>query len=259
MRIRGGSGLGDAIYVRAVAEHFIAKGEPVEACSDYPGIFIGSGANAVPFRRDNIDRVAHYTPHKGRVGTTQWTDVCNTAGINEPIQFRINWSISNRALVEKLRTFADGKPLILVHGGRVPMARTDGFGKELLPHPAAFDVVLEALQDCFLVQIGQAEQVYRLNCDISLNGSTSVCDLLDLGMSCDGAVGQCSYIVPLAEVFDKPLLAVWAAHGMQSNMHPYVKQIRPEKVLSKESSRFVVDDWPRERIEEAARAFRGVL
>ncbi len=139
------------------------------------------------------------------------------------------------------------------------MARTDGFGKELLPRADAFNAALGVLVDCFLVQIGQAEQIYPLCCDVALNGNTSVADLLDLGAACDGVVAQCSFAVPLAEVFDKPALFVWAAHGMQYNMHPYVKQITPQKVLSKPTSRFVVDDWLPDKIEEEVRAFRAVL
>jgi hypothetical protein len=70
-------------------------------------------------------------------------------------------------------------------------------------------------------------------------------------------VGQCSFAIPLAEVFDKPALFVWAARGMQHNMHYYIKAITPQKVLSKETSRFVIDDWPVEKIQEVARTFRA--
>jgi hypothetical protein len=257
MRVRAGSGVGDAIYLRAVCEHLARSHTGVIGCTDYSGIFAGTEIQTAPFSREKIAVCAHYTPFKIREGSTQWQDCCDTAKVGH-IPFRINHEIRNTELIDKLRRFADGKPLILVHGGRTPMARSDDFGKELLPHKAAFDAVLGELQDCFLVQIGQAEQIYPLSCDISLNGSTSICDLLDLGVACDGAIGQCSYIVPLAEVFDKPLLAVWAAHGMQYNMHPYVRAITPQKVLSKPSSRWIVDDWPAGKIQEEARAFRGV-
>lgn len=258
MRIRGGSGLGDCLYLRAVAEHLARQGHRVTACTDYAGVFHGSGIAVEPFRRDRVDRIAHYSPRKSVVGTTQWEDVCDVAQI-ERIPLAITWTVRNHSLIDRLRGFASGRPLVLVHGGRAPMARTDGFGKELLPKAEAFDEVLVNLQDCFLVQIGGAEQLYPLSCDITLNGSTSVPDLLDLGASCDGVVGQCSFAIPLAEVFDRPGLFVWASEGMQSGRHPYVRQITPQKVLSKASSMFVVDDWERERIEEGVRAFRQLL
>ena len=258
MRIRGGSGLGDALYVRAVGEYLISEGHPVTACSDYPGVFVGSGIKVEPFRRDRVDRLAHYSARKGIVETNQWEDVCDSAGI-ERIAFHVKHRIINAALVAGLRELAAGKPLVLVHGGRAPMARTDGFGKELLPKAEAFGAVLEALSDCFLVQIGQGNQLYPLDCDVSLNGSTSVTDLLDLGASCDGVVAQCSYAVPLAEGFDKPALFVWAAAGMNGKAHQYVKQITPRKVLSKASSRHVTDDCGSEQIKEAVRVFRDAI
>lgn len=257
-RIRGGRGLGDSIYLRPVVEHLIARGDEVTALTDYPDVFAGTGAATEPFTRERCNLLAHYSSRKSRVGSTQWEDVCDCAGVGR-LPFRTDWKVRNHTLVERVRTLADGRPLLLVHGGRAPMGRDDGFGKELLPRKEAFGEVLDALGDCFLVQIGQAEQIYPLRCDLSLNGHTTITDLMDLGVACDGAVGQCSYVVPLAEIFDKPLLAVWAARGMQAPAHPYIRQITPTKVLSGAKSTHVVDDWSSERIREAVRAFRAVL
>lgn len=254
LRIRGGSGLGDAIYLRPIVEHFIRAGQLVTVCCGYPSVFEGTGATVVPFDRFNIQILAHYTGGKRRPGTTQWEDVCLSAGVGE-LPLRFDWTVRNTALIERLRTQAAGRPLVIVHGGRVPMARTDGFGRELLPEREAFDAALAAISNCFLVQVGKADQVYPLKVDLSLNGSTSVSDLLDLGSSCDAIVGQCSFVIPLAEAFDKPLLIVWAAEGMSPTHHYYISSITPEKVLSKPSSKFVVDDWPTEKIREVARAF----
>lgn len=254
-RIRGGSGLGDAIYLRPIVEYFLNQGERVTVCCGYPEVFSGLDARVEPFDRLNIDVLAHYTAGKRRPGTNQWQDICSSAGVSVPLRF--DWTVKNPGLIQDLRARAAGRPLVIVHGGRTPMARADGFGKELLPKQQAFNVVLAALSDCFLVQIGKADQVYPLLADVSLNGSTSVSDLLDLGASCDAVVGQCSFVIPLAESFDKELLIVWAAEGMSPARHYYISSIKPEKVLSKPSSQFVIDDWPAEKIREVARAFRN--
>lgn len=255
-RIRGGSGLGDAIYLRPIVEYFIRAGELITVCCGYPSVFDGTGATVLPFDRFNIDVLAHYTAGKLQRGTNQWQDICLSAGVQVPLRF--DWTVKNTALIERLRTQAAGRPLVIVHGGRVPMARTDGFGRELLPAREAFDAALAAISNCFLVQVGKADQVYPLKVDLSLNGSTSVSDLLDLGSSCDAIVGQCSFVIPLAEAFDKPLLIVWAAEGMSPARHYYISSITPEKVLSKSSSKFVMDNWPQQKIREVARAFRNV-
>lgn len=257
IRIRGGRGLGDSIYLRPLVEHFIAAGKPVTALTDYPDVFLGTGAETEPFGRNNITVLGHYVNGKADPTTTQWQDVCKSAGVSVPLRF--DWNVRNHALVDDVKARAGGDPIIIVHGGRVPMARTDKFGAELLPMREAFATVLDVFPDCFMVSIGKAEKLYPLHVDLDLNGSTSVTDLFDLTSICAGIIAQCSFAVPLAEAFDKPLLAVWAAHGMQSNMHPYVKSITPQKVLGKATSNFVVDDWPVAKIQEAARAFRQLL
>jgi hypothetical protein len=253
-RMRGGSGLGDAIYMRPLAEALVRAGEEVTVCSDYPDVFTGSGAQTEPFSRERITWLAHYTAGKANPKTNQWEDICASAGVAAPLSFE--WTVRNTGLIEEVRSKAAGRPVVLVHGGRAPMARTDGFGKELLPRKAAMDAVLASFSDCCTVRIGKGVETYPIKTTIDLTDATTVTDLLDLGRACDAIVGQCSFIIPLAEVFDRRLLTVWAAHGMQGNMHPYVHQITPQKILSKESSMFVIDSWSDEQIRDEVRAFR---
>ncbi len=139
------------------------------------------------------------------------------------------------------------------------MARTDGFGAELLPDRAAFDAATSALDDCFLVQIGKGHQIYPLKSDLNISGKTSIPDLFDVVSICAGVVAQCSFAVPLAECFDKPLLAIWAHRGLSTGRHQYVSSITPKKILSKPTSRFVIDDLPACQIQQAAYAFRDAL
>ena len=80
-RIRGGSGLGDAIYLRPIVEHFVAAGETVQVLSNYPEVFVGTQATALPFGRDHIDVMAHYVMGKGDPSTNQWQDICKSAGV----------------------------------------------------------------------------------------------------------------------------------------------------------------------------------
>lgn len=254
IRIRGGSGLGDAIYLRPIVAHYMAGPSPVEVCSDHAGVFVDMDCKVSPFSRDRIDVLAHYTQRKFHEKTNQWQDICISARC-ESVELRSMWYIRNAQLVDRLKQDAAGRPIVLVHGGRIPMGRTDGFGKELMPMQRGFDYALQALDDCFLVRVGKGADAYFLDVDVDLNGSTSVPDLLDLGSVCDAVVGQCSLAIPLAEIFDKPLLCIWAASGMHEARHPYIKAITPEKVLSKPTSQFVVDEWTQDAIYETARRF----
>lgn len=254
IRLRSGRGVGDSIYLRAIVDHLVGAGNRVTALSDYPDIFIGSGAEVEPFTREGNVRVAHYTETMGDQSRTQFASMLLRAGLEGHVPLRITWSLQNGALIERIKAQAAGRPLILVHGGRAPMERTDGFGDDLIPRRKAFDCALSALDHCYRVRIGKAPHLYPLQVDLDLNGSTSVADLLDLASVCDGVVAQCSFAVPLAEVFDKPLLAIWARAGLQSQT-TYLRAITPGKVLHNARSRWVVDDSPDEVIEEAARAF----
>lgn len=241
IRIRGGRGLGDSLYVRPVAQHFVRAGESVAVHSDYPEVFIGSGVAVEPFRRDGVNVLAHYTAGKANLNTTQWQDICASAKVPE-LPLRFGWAIKNHSLVADLRARAAGRKLVIVHGGRTPMGRKDGYGAELLPYRHAFDVALDALTGCYTVLVGNAPQIYPLRADLNLNGTTSVSDLLDIGSTCDGIVAQCSFCVPLAEVFDKPLLAIWSARGMAPGVPAYIRAVTPKKILSKPTSRYVMDD-----------------
>ncbi len=257
IRIRGGSGLGDSLYIRPVAEHFLRRGDDVTVNSNYADVFHGLPVKIEPFSRA-ANVLAHYSRHRARVGTTQFDDVCETAGIGRvPLAFQ--WPVRNAVLVRRLLLAAEDRPLVLVHGGREPWGRQDGLGLPLLPERAAFEAVLEQLAHCFTVWIGAGPRLYRLRVDEDLGDRTSVSDLLDLGCACDGVVSQVSFCVPLAEVFDKPLLTIWSASGLKARRE-LLRQITPQKVLSKpEIGRFVMDDWSAERLSQGVRIWETML
>lgn len=253
-RMRGPSGLGDSIYLRPIAEHYARAGDRVEVLSDYPDVFRGSSVSVLPFSRvTKVDFVAHYVAGKRNPNTTQFQDMCQAAGIKTAVPMRFDWTVLNTRLIDELRARAAGRKIVLVHGGRTPMGRTDGFGAELLPSKSAFDSALYALRDTMLVRIGKGAPIYSLATEVDLQDATTVSDLFDLAMVADGIVAQCSFAVPLAEVFSRPLLAVWSAKGMKAS-HSYVRTITPQKVLSGANSRHVIDDWTDDKIREVARA-----
>lgn len=255
--VRGGSGLGDSIYLRPIVEYFVKKGDSVTALSNYPDVFIGSGANVEPFRRDRVNVVAHYTSGKSDTTTTQFQDMCNCAK-TPPLAMSFNWKTKNKKLLARLNEQAMGRKMIVAHGGRAPMGRTDGFGIELLPNESAFDLVLSELKDCFIVTIGGNDgKKYDLSSELDLTGQTSVSDMLDIIKASDGVVAQCSFAIPMAECLGVPFLGIWAERGMRS-AQGYIKTITPKKVLSKASSRFVVDDWDADRIREEVAKFYQV-
>lgn len=252
--------MGDSFYTRVVTDYLISIGHEVCAYTFHADLFRNVPCKVERFGKLSTDVIAHYVQGKNNPLTTQWQDVCDAAGIPR-IPFCFTWNIINHALVAHVREQARGRPMVLIHGGRAPMNRTDNFGIELLPEKRAFDQVQEAIyRDVLFVRIGEGKQKYAMDrVEVDLWGKTSVSDLLDIGVMCDAIIGPCSFVVPLAEAFDKPLLAIWAAAGMYHARHPYIKSITPQKVLSKPTSTFIVDDWTPEQIAAKARQFITAL
>lgn len=208
-----------------------------------------------PFARHNINYLCHYTKRKTEK-TNQWEDIYLTAGLKD-VELRIDWKVKNQGLVEEVKSQAQGKKILFVHGGREPMARKDRFGRDLLPNGDVFNRTMRLLDDFFSVHLGDSELLYPIYADKSLNRQTSVSDLLDIASISDAFYGQCSFIIPLAESFNKPLLVVWSNKGLHSGEH-YIATITPRKILSKKTSTYIIDDWSDLQIKERLNEFRQI-
>lgn len=257
-RIRSGRGLGDALYLQAIVRHLVARGERLEVCTDYPALYRFPGAvRFAPWSRQ-VRYTAHYTQAKHDERTHQFADMCRLAGIREQVELKLDWDIHNPALAERVRRAAGGRPILLVHGGREAFGRADGFGLDLLPDAAVFNRIVAALRRRFFaVYVGRGKRLFDVLVDLDLHDTTSVTDTIDLGFIADACFAQCSFVIPLAESFDKPLLIVFAAKGLASRTQA-VRTITPKKVLSKPSSTYVIDNWDAARINDAIGEFRDV-
>lgn len=257
-RIRSGRGLGDALYLQAIVRHLVARGERLEVCTDYPELYrFGDRVRFAPFSRQ-VRYTAHYMQAKHDERTHQFADMCRSAGIRRQVALKLDWTVQNPALIERVRDAAGSRPILLVHGGREAFGRADGYGLELLPDAAVFNGTVAALRrDFFTVYVGRGARLYDVPVDLDLHDATGVTDTIDLGLISDACVAQCSFVIPLAESFDKPLLIVFAAKGMAS-AKPAVRTITPKKVLSKPSSTYVIDNWEPARLDAAVREFRNL-
>lgn len=253
--IRAGRGLGDAIYLQSVARHFVQKGHSLTIATDWPDVFtpLKDKVRFIPFTRQYIDIIAHYSARKSFKDTTQFKDCCVQAGIVEAVEFKIDWQQQNHKLINSIKT---DKPLIVVQLPRQPMGRVDKYGIDLLPTKEAMQYVIDQIKPhCTILQIGKGKPVYTLDgVDIDLADKTTISDLFDIASVADGFVGYCSYLIPLAESFGKKGLYVWAYKGMRS-VDQYINTIRPEKILHQKNSLFVVDNWEKPKISEVIDEF----
>jgi hypothetical protein len=145
-----------------------------------------------------------------------------------------------------------GKPVVCVQLPRAPFGRSDGYGLELLPDCRTIQRAIDELNGrAFVVQIGSGAPLFRFSgIDLDLSDKTSVCDLLDVAWASDAFLGYCSFIVPLAESLNKPALLVWSRKGLNSP-HQLVRQITPQKIFFRPSSRFVMDDCSPAQLSKA--------
>lgn len=258
--VRGGAGLGDAIYVQGVVRHFVEQGQRIEVCTDWPDVFrpLEGKVRLSPFRRRPVDRVAHYAARRAIRSTTQFVDCCISAGIHERIPLRLDWMPVNVGLVKRLQS--QDKPVVIVQMPRAPFGRTDGFGSEFLPDCSVIQRAIDLVKGrAYLVQVGHGQALYRFTgIDLDLTNKTSVSDVIDIGYAAQGSLGYCSFIIPLAECFSKPVQLVWSRRGLNSQ-HEVIRQMVPEKMLALPTSRAVVDDCSHEQLEEAMDAFCDAL
>lgn len=230
------------MYVQAVARHFVKNGHQIAVKSSWSEVFSQLPVKVLPFER-HADINCHYTLRK-HYRTDQFQDCCLQAGIKEPVDFKLDWAITDQALVDSVGEKAKGRKVILVQMARRPMDRIDGYGAELLPYQGAYQACVDGLsQHAFTVLVGAGHPVYEVKgTSLDLTNKASVSQLLDLAKSCDGLLGYCSLFVPLAEQFSKRALYVWARAGLRSRT-PYIRQITPQKILHrKDLLKAVCDD-----------------
>lgn len=246
--IRGGMGLGDALYVQAVARHLVKAGHKLTVATAWPEVFSRIDVATMPFTRSGVDILAHYSKRK-HMRTDQFTDCCLQAGLKETAELRIDWK-ADTDLTRRLK--AEGLPIVCVQLPRAPMGRTDGFGSELLPDCRVIQRLIDSLAgEALIVQVGSGKALFKFSgIDVDLSNETTVSELLDVASVADGFLGYVSFMVPLAESFDKPALMVWSKRGLKSHVG-FIRQITPQKVFHKPTSMHVLDDARPDDIEAA--------
>lgn len=258
LKIRSGFGIGDNIYLQSIVRHLTDKGHRLMVCTTYPDVFepVKNKVTFHPFTKVKVDVVAHYGGRKKIKETDQFQDMCISAGIKEPIDLRLDWQVRNKGLVETLKRKANGRKIVFVQHPRTPMGRRDGFGKELSPDYRVMDRILASIKDRFLlVKFGEGKPLYDLgNCELDMVNKTTLHDLFDAATACDYFFGQCSFVIPLAESLKKPCLILWSSKGLKAP-HEYVRSVTPEKILHRDTSKWIYDDWPEDKINTVVKGF----
>jgi len=260
-RIRSGSGFGDSIYLQSIVKFLADAKMKLEVPSYFKELIDEIGVRSAPKSKKNIDIIAHYVQRKGHAGTTQFDDMCWSAGKSQAVldhgvqlvdaeghallNMKLIWAIKNRSLVNDILAKSAGRKIIFLGMPRPPMDRTDGFAGELSPDWRQGQKVLDSVDRSkyYIIQMGKGAKLFEFKgLDLDLTNQTSVSDVLDVGSISSAFIGMgCSYIIPLSESRDKMALTVWSGRGLRSK-EPFVSRITPTKIFHEKTSMAIIDD-----------------
>lgn len=252
VKLASPKGLGDAIYLRAIALHLIENGLTVQVFTPWPVVFKGLPVSTVPVdTMTHADDVRHamacyHCRNPAVMAMDQFTRLCLQAGLGRTVDLRINWTTVNHELVEQVTAAAAGKPILLYQPEK---ASGNPDEKLLRPRRDAFERFIADQTDYFRVRIGHPR--YTLDQDlpreIDLYGKTSIRDVFDLAAHCDRIFGEAACYLPiLAQALDKPFTAMFSRRGMDAQHRKRVWAIRPGLVFHKTNLATAVfdDDAP---------------
>jgi len=227
IHVKGSKGLGDAIYVRAAVLHWLERDEEVTVYTQWPAVFDDLPVTVCPL--PNID------PPEMRyvacsVGTdlgemTKFTASCHKAGIEEPVDLRLGWTVRNQALVDEVLRKAGGRPILVYQALKV--AKNDD-QRLLRPARGIYNRYVHDRADHFRVRLGQplyTEDDPLSPRDLDLYGKASITDAFDLGAVGDLWFGESCYVPMLGEAAGKRYAIMFTRRALNSagrlrNMNP---------------------------------------
>lgn len=214
IHIAGPKGLGDAIYIRAIALHLIDAGKEVAVSTHWPDVFSGIPVAVKPLS-DAAVQVGFSLRHplddgiySEFAGMNQFDIWCRRAGIAEPVRFDLRWEVRNCDLAERIRRKAAGRKVLVYQ----PRKRRN----ELGPDHKAFYAWVRDRSDCYRVRVGHPVYVEAAvsDCEMDLVGQTGVTDLLDVAAAADLFFGDLCYLGIIADALAKPSVCMFSREGM---------------------------------------------
>lgn len=257
---RAPAGFGDSIYNIAIVNELRKQFPEIIVRTRHPSFFSGMhGVFPVQWTKHGEDIAIHYSGRKQCPETNQWQDLLFACNLPIDIEFRIEWKVINKGLVERMKAASEGKKICIVAAPHTVFGRRDGYGAELTPKWNGFQAIIDAFKHMvFFVQVGLTREVTNLTgVGMDLIGKVSDTDTLDLAISADFVLGQHGYAIPLAEAFAKPLFVIYSRRGLDSH-DPYIKFSTPQKTNTRETSHHAVDDEPIQKIIKNAGACYGL-
>lgn len=236
IQLRASKGLGDAIYMRAIALHLRDRGESVEVFTAWPDVFsdLGVPVRALAHASGEEDwRYAKPCLHCRIVsGMDAFSMACLQAGVDGPVALRIGWSVRNVALADKVRSAAGGRPVLVYQPPKLARNLNETLSR---PRAEAYREALASVaRGHFVIRLGHPSytEATRLACDLDLFGSVSVTDAIDVCAIADHIFCEPSYMLAAAEALEKPYTCVFSRRAVDSG-RTYISNLTPTRLCHK--------------------------
>lgn len=242
IHLRAAKGLGDALHLRAVALHLIERGHRVTVYSDWADVLCDLPIAVAPLARSVPDArtVCYSLSRPLDPGADKFVMSCRKAGIEEPVELRINWRVRNEGLVRSVRKRAGGRRVLVYQ----PQRRTHSALEDIVsPQHDAFREHLAGRSDAFRVRVGRTPFVHggmELPCDLDLVDQMSVSDAIDLGAAADEFFCEPCYLLVLGEALRKPVTCMFSARAMREQGK--ARNYTPDRFLHRRESVAIFDE-----------------
>lgn len=226
-------GLGDAIYVRAIVLHCLER-DRVTVFTPWPDVFDDLPITTEARRTGNED-IRHCSACLHcRLPEVQPESIfamaCRQAGIQEPVELKMNWKVRNPDVLAKIRRRAGDRQILMYQ----PPKRETGTQQDLSrPDSAAFTDYLRT-RNAYRIKVGSAsvQEIPAAPCELDLFGKTSIHDVFDLGTIADSFFGEPSYIGIMAQAMNKPHTCMFSSRAAWAN-DSRIRNMTPQRFFHK--------------------------
>lgn len=237
IRLQAPQGLGDAIYLRAIALHLSKRGEEVSVYTAWPDLF--ADLRVEVHRRHELahaDGVRHAAYCLGCLNPAVlpvdlFRRACLRAGVYEDVPLKLEWRVRNRPLVESVRASARGRRVLLFQPLKIASNPEEVAQR---PDARAFARELAARSDRFTVRVGHPNYVDAAvgpAGDMDLLGRTSVTDVVDVAAdAADEFFSEPCYLPIVAQALERPFTCLFSRRATASNIDR-VRNLTPERLM----------------------------
>lgn len=222
IQLSGPNGLGDAIYVRAVALHLLDRGNSVTVYTRWPDVFadltvaLGTIEERIELERSGVT-VSHVAfSYKQKVPGSEFALRCQGAGIKEPVDLSLRWKVRNQPLLDKIKADASGRKIFIFQPLKV--MRNPRWAPFAINRNAYRKVVRDH-RGFYRIKLGHPPSVVDddgLECELDMYGKCFVFDTFDICTIGDLFFGEGCFIITIAEALDKPSIRMFSRRAANS-------------------------------------------